>query len=180
MIIGLDPGHGGIDPGAIGPAGSREADIVLKITLRLAALLEEQGHTLVLTRQDNDSVSLRDRVQILNEAGCDLVFSIHINAFETPQPAYISAWICGRGGEAEILADILTPQLAAATGWPDGGVMVKGFYILRRTDAPAVLLELGFISNPVQERQLIQTCVQDTIAQCINRGLNQYISTGEG
>lgn len=180
MIIGLDPGHGGIDPGAIGLAGSREADIVLSITLRLAALLEAQGHTIVLTREDNDSVSLRDRVQILNEAGCDLVLSIHINAFDNPQPAYISAWICGQGGEAEKLADILTPQLAAATGWPDGGVRVKGFYILRRTEAPAVLLELGFISNPEQEQQLIQSCLQDIMAQSINRGVNQYIRIGEG
>jgi len=176
MIIGIDPGHGGIDPGAVGPCGTREANIVLDISMRLAKALESQGHSVVLTRRDDESVSLRDRVQILNETGCSLVLSIHINAFDSPDPDYISAWICGRGGEAEKLAAVLTPELAAATGWPDGGVRVKGFYVLRKTEAPAVLLELGFISNPEQERQLTQTCVQNNIVETIGQVLSQYLS----
>lgn len=167
MIIGIDPGHGGIDPGAVGPTGVREADITLEISLLLADILRDRGHSVVLTRLSDDAVSLRDRVNLLNDAGCDLVLSIHINAFENTDPDYISAWICGTGGQAENIANVLIPALAAATGWPDGGVRVKGFYVLRKTDAPAVLLELGFISNPEQEQKLIETYLQANIAQTI-------------
>ncbi len=167
MIIGIDPGHGGIDPGAIGPTGTREADITLKISLLLADKLRKRGHSVVLTRLEDDAVSLRDRVELLNDAGCDLVLSIHINAFDSPDPDYISAWICGPGGQAEKIANALLPALAAATGWPDGGVRVKGFYVLRKTDAPTVVLELGFISNPEQEKQLQDSTIQYNLAEDI-------------
>jgi N-acetylmuramoyl-L-alanine amidase len=167
MIIGIDPGHGGIDPGAVGPTGVREADITLEISLLLADKLRERGHSVVLTRLEDDAISLRDRVELLNNAGCDLVLSIHINAFDNPDPDYISAWICGTGGQAEKIANVLIPALTEATGWPDGGVRLKGFYVLRKTDAPAVLLELGFISNPEQEQKLIETYLQANIAQTI-------------
>lgn len=170
MIIGIDPGHGGIDPGAIGPTGVREADITLKISLLLADKLRERGHSVILTRLVDEAVSLRYRVDLLNNAGCDLVLSIHINAFDNPDPDYISAWICGTGGQAEKIANALIPTLAAATGWPDGGVRVKGFYVLRKTDAPAVLLELGFISNPGQEKALKESAMLNmlTDAICLN------------
>lgn len=156
MIIGIDPGHGGIDPGAIGPTGIRESDIALEISLLLADNLREHGYSVVLTRLEDEAVTLRDRVEMLNNAGCDLVLSIHINAYDNPEPNYISAWICGTGGQAEKVANTLISLLAAATGWPDGGVRVRGFYVIRKTDAPAVLLELGFISNPEQERQFLE------------------------
>lgn len=173
MIIGIDPGHGGIDPGAIGPTGVREADVTLEISLLLADRLKSLGHSVVLTRLENEAVSLRDRVNLLNDAGCDLVLSIHINAFDNPDPDYISAWICGTGGQAEKIANTLIPALAAATGWPDGGVRVKGFYVLRETDAPAVLLELGFISNPKQEGQLCLSEIRRKIANVIATGLHE-------
>lgn len=177
MRIGIDPGHGGIDPGAVGPTGVREADVTLGISLLLADKLRERGYTVIITRQGNESVALRDRADMLNSSGCDLVLSIHINASDNPRPNYISAWICGRGGRAERIANDMTPELAAATGWPDGGVRLANFYILRKTDAPAVLLELGFISNPKQEQQLaIQYC-QDKFALGINKGLVNYVST---
>ncbi len=174
MIIGIDPGHGGIDPGAIGPTGVREADITLELSFLLADTLKDKGHYVVLTRVEDEAVSLKNRVGLLNDAGCDLVLSIHINAFDNPEPDYLSAWICGRGGQAEIIANDLISALAAATGWPDGGVRVKGFYVLRRTDAPAVLLELGFISTPDQEQQLLDREIRETMARAIGDSIEQY------
>jgi N-acetylmuramoyl-L-alanine amidase len=174
MIIGIDPGHGGIDPGAVGPSGVREADITLAISLLLADKLRERGHTVILTRQEDDAVALRDRADILNSSGCDLVLSIHINACDNPEPDYISAWICGRGGKAEKIANGLAPELAAATGWPDGGVRLAKFYILRKTDSPAVLLEIGFISNPEQERQLLEREVLNQLVNGIVVSLDKY------
>ncbi len=174
MIIGIDPGHGGIDPGAIGPTGVREVDITLEISLLLTDKLKDKGHSVVLTRLEDEAVSLKDRVGLLNDAGCNLVLSIHINAFDNPESDYLSAWICGRGGEAEIIANDLITALATATGWPDGGVRVKGFYVLRRTNAPAVLLELGFISNPAQEQQLLDREIRETMARAIDDSIEQY------
>ena len=171
MIIGIDPGHGGIDPGAVGPTGVREADITLEISLLLADILRDRGHSVVLTRLSDEAITLHDRVEMLNNARCDLVLSIHINAFDNPGPDYISAWICGTGGQAEQIANALIPALAAVTGWHDGGVRVKGFYVLRKTDAPAVLLELGFISNPEQEKQLLIPKIQCRLVNAIISGL---------
>lgn len=177
MIVGIDPGHGGIDPGAVGPAGTHEADLTLAISLGLAKTFEALGYTVILTRWKDEAFALRDRTKMLNEAGCDLVLSIHINAFDNPEPDYLSAWICGRGGQAEKIAQSILPELAAATGWPDGGVRVANFYILRRTDAPAVLLELGFISNPGQEQALQESETRENLVEAIVRGVKHHYNS---
>ncbi len=172
MIIGIDSGHGGRDPGAVGPGGTREAHINLAVGLELACLLETpdpegQQVATVMTRSTDVYLSLSDREIFLNRHRCSLIVSLHVNAFHRPEPNYLSAFICARGGRAEQTAARLLPPLAAATGWPDGGVRVAPFYILRRTWAPAVLLELGFISNPEQEQMLRNPAWQAKLAGVI-------------
>lgn len=182
MIIGIDPGHGGRDPGAIGPGGTREADINLAIALCLAGKLDSlrtpagKRVTPVLSRERDVFVSLADRVNLLNRFRCALVLSLHINAAVRNEPRYISAFICGRGGRAETAAGRLLRAVVQATGWPNGGVRTSPFYILRKTTAPAVLLEMGFISNPEQERELLRTEVQDRLAGAISMEIAKLVS----
>ncbi|MGI6550370.1 MAG: N-acetylmuramoyl-L-alanine amidase family protein [Syntrophomonadales bacterium] len=128
-----------------------------------------------LTRERDVFVTLADRVNQLNRSRCALVLSLHINAAVRSEPRYISAFICGRGGRAETAAGRLLGAVVQATGWPNGGVRTQPFYVLRKTTAPAVLLELGFISNPEQERELLRTEVQDNLAGVISREIAEMV-----
>lgn len=80
----LDPGHGGRDPGAIGPGGLREKDVALSVALRLRALLEAQGVEVIMTRRDDRFISLEARSALANRSGADLFLSIHCNACRSP------------------------------------------------------------------------------------------------
>lgn len=172
--IGIDPGHGGHDPGAIGPGGTYEKDLTLPVALKLADLLKANGFKTVLTRQTDQYVSLNERTGILNNTNCDLAISIHCNGSGMPEPDYVSTFIVARGGKAETLAIFVQRHLVKATGWEDGGVRVGNFHMVRETDMPAVLPELGFITNPKQEQWLKEPENQYKLAKAIARGICDY------
>jgi N-acetylmuramoyl-L-alanine amidase len=175
MNIGIDPGHGGKDPGAVGPTGGYEKDVNLAVALELRLLLEAAGHQVVITRTGDTDLSLAQRSNLLNAAAkCDLAISIHCNASTSPEPSYISTFIQGTGGEAEKLAKCIQPRLVATTGWPDGGIRVQNLHMTRETRMPAVLIELGFISNPGQEKQLADPTFRARLAGAIADGILAY------
>lgn len=187
-VIGIDPGHGGWDPGAIGPTGLLEKDVALSISLKVAEILRNNGQKVILTRvRDKAVASVRDvrqellaRTYFLNAEKVDYVISIHINSSLNKSANYVSTFIQGRGGEAEKLADVVQTKLVQATGWPDGGVRVKNLHMTRETKMPAILCECGFISNPEQERQLRQPETQKKIAQAIADGVLAYLGIAKG
>jgi N-acetylmuramoyl-L-alanine amidase len=92
LVVALDPGHGGKFPhdGAHGPRGVVEKNVALAVALKLKALLEAQGATVVLTREDDADVPLPQRAQIANEAGADLFLSIHCNSMETREDRLVT------------------------------------------------------------------------------------------
>lgn len=182
MKIGLDPGHGGFDPGAVDPVQphegdrlyTKEADIALAIAKLLRGILVDKGHTVVTTRTTDTYVALSARTKTLNAAKCDIAISVHVNSSSKNTAQYISTWIVAQGGKAEILANYVQKQLVTATGWPDGGVRVGNFHMVRETKMPAVLLEIGFLSNPVEEEQLNDPAIQKKIAEAIAAGIEQF------
>ena len=180
MKIGIDPGHGGRDPGAVGPTGIREKDVTLPISLELGQLLKQAGFEPVLTRIDDRAVELATRSSMLNNQNCDLAISVHINSAARREADYISTFIQGKNGEAEKLAQKVQAELVRATGWPDGGVRGKDLHMTRETKMPAILVECGFISNPEQERQLRQPETQKKLAQAIAGGILEYVGRGNG
>ena len=93
--IVLDPGHGGRDPGATGPTGTREKDITLDVARRLHRRLELQGFQVLMTREDDRKVSLHDRVAFANEHGADLFLSIHVNAFADEDVQVVETYYFG-------------------------------------------------------------------------------------
>jgi N-acetylmuramoyl-L-alanine amidase len=178
MNIGIDPGHGGKDPGAIGPTGLKEKDVNLAIARELALMLTGQGFGVYITRGGDLTMELSQRTNALNDAGVDYVISIHCNAFAGPGPNYISTFIRGCGGEAEKLAWKVQEELVKATGWPDGGVTVKNLHMTRETLAPSILCECGFISNPEQEKQLRTPETRKKLARAIADGVVGYLKGG--
>lgn len=113
-VIVVDPGHGGEDPGAVGPSGTKEKDINLKISKKLKDLLEDEGFKVILTRDDDRFIPLNDRTKIANEAGADIFISIHCNASATNKNA--------RGYISFFLSDAKTDQARAAAALENAAI----------------------------------------------------------
>ncbi|MGI9952568.1 N-acetylmuramoyl-L-alanine amidase [Moorellaceae bacterium AZ2] len=178
--IGLDPGHGGADPGGVGVNGLLEKEVTLAVGLLLGDLLQRTGTEVVFSRKEDLNVSLAERAALFNRAGVDLVVSLHVNSSENPQAAYVSAYILGFGGRAEKAAEIIQDELVRALKWPDGGVRQADFYILRETEAPAVLVEMGFLSNPQEAEALKKQEVRQALARALARGIALYLGLDPG
>ncbi|MFA4834891.1 MAG: N-acetylmuramoyl-L-alanine amidase [Dehalococcoidia bacterium] len=177
--ICIDPGHGGPDPGAVGPTGVREKDIVLAVSLKLANILRSAGAEVKLTREDDSEPSLAGRVDISNNFDADVFISIHANAFSSPLAKGTEVWtVVGQTAAdpiAESIANALQaafPDLVFRADMSDGDQDKEAqFFVLKYTDAPAVLVELAFISNPDEERLLQDPGYQDKAIRAIAKGL---------
>ncbi|MGB9886711.1 MAG: N-acetylmuramoyl-L-alanine amidase [Moorellales bacterium] len=178
MRLVLDPGHGGKDPGAVGKTGLQEKTVNLDVALELAARMRARGYEVWLTRSADQYVPLKDRVALANEVQAYLLLSLHVNSSASATNAYLSAHVRDLGGPAERIARILLSTLAATTGWPDGGVFVNNFFLLRESKVPALLLEMGFISNPSQEEWLARSENRKLVAEALREGLEKALAPG--
>lgn len=175
MKIAIDPGHGGRDPGAVGiDLGLLEKVVTLDFGLALRDFLLTYGFEVVMTRTDDTFVSLRQRAEMVNRARPDLLLSLHVNSSENREANYLSAYVFSRQSPAAKVGEAVLQSLASVSGWPNGGVRVNNFYILRETIPPAILLELGFISNPEQEAALSRPDFRRQLTRAIATGLAGY------
>src|SRR5690606_37352032 len=196
-------GHGGEDPGAIGPRGTREKDVVLRMAKTLADLVNKQpGFTAKLTRTGDYYIGLRNRTILARKYNADLFVSVHADAFRTPQPSGASVfalsqrgatsetarWLAqsenssdligGAGGLSlegrdEMLAGVLLDlsmtasinaslgvgssvlgQLGGVAKLHQPGVEQAGVGVHKSPDIPSILVGVGFISNPKDEKSL--------------------------
>lgn len=175
MKICIDPGHGGADPGAVGPTGLKEKDVNLAVGLKLAELLKPIAEV-KLTRTKDIAVSLKDRAAIANSFKCDYFISIHSNSFTDRKVGGVETWAYAPGGNGEKLAKAVQAELVKATGFANRGVKFNtAFAVLRDTKAPAILTETGFISNPAEEKLLKTGAFRDKIAMAIAQGVAKQL-----
>ena len=190
-IVYLDAGHGGYDPGA-SYFGISEKSLTLAIQSRVKAKLEAEGYQVVTTRTSDTYVDLTDRSRAANASESDIFVSIHINAsgssaaqgIETyyyqpyaEYPSRINATYHAnptRLSMSDTLANAIQSSLINATGAQNQGVKRQTFAVLRETTAPAVLLELGFLSNPQEAARLNTSAYQETLANAIVAGIKSY------
>lgn len=184
-VIAIDPGHGGSDPGAIGPSGLQEKDVTLDIALKLAQMLSEHGAKTVLTRTSDKYVDLYERTDIARANGAEVFLSIHINANSSPNANGTSTYYRRDTGDLapgvnqednRRLAGIIQAEILKELGRRSLGVLQANFVVLRTSPVPAVLVEVAFISNPEEEQMLRQDTVRTKIAEALVRGLNNYFS----
>ncbi|BAS27081.1 N-acetylmuramoyl-L-alanine amidase [Limnochorda pilosa] len=189
----VDPGHGGPDPGAVGGAGTLEKDVVLAVGLELARYLSRAGVRVVLTRNGDtrlvdESGSLKRRqVEDLNlrarrahEVSASVLVSIHANSF--PSPRWSGAQTFYQVGEEESrrLAEAIQAQLVRRLP-PNRRVARPADYrVLRESRMPAVVVELGFLSNPDEEVRLRDPAYQGRLAEAIFHGIMDYLSALRG
>jgi N-acetylmuramoyl-L-alanine amidase len=219
--IVLDAGHGGHDSGATGPTGLMEKDLVLDVTRRVAKLVEARlGLKVLLTRDSDNFVTLRDRTSYANRQHADLFVSIHANAHREAAADGVETYFlsseatdsaarqvaalengaiqleqpAGRGsGQVDIvkailwdlaqsefqvessrLAEVVHDSMTQTLRISNRGVKQAGFYVLGGAAMPAILLEIGFVTNPKEERKLKDTKYRDEIARAILAGLAEY------
>ena len=192
-VVYLDAGHGGYDPGA-SYFGISEKSLTLAIQSRVKAKLESEGYQVVTTRTSDTYVDLTNRSRAANASESDIFVSIHINAsgssaaqgIETyyyqpyaEYPSRINATYHAnptRLSMSDTLANAIQSSLINATGAQNQGVKRQTFAVLRETTAPAVLLELGFLSNPQEAARLNTSAYQETLANAIVAGIKRYYS----
>ena len=179
-VIVLDPGHGGRDPGAIGPNGLQEKAVTLDVATRTARILRESGARVILTRETDIFVDLPDRVDISDKAGADIFVSIHINASPNREKDGTSTYFLrdstgSHRTACDRLARLIQNELVAELGRRDLGVMQANFVVLR-TSAPAALAEIAFISNYSEESLMRQDAFRSRSAEAIARAINNYFA----
>lgn len=171
----IDAGHGGYDPGAVGPTGLQEKDVVLTLALKVGNKLTAQGVSVNYTRTDDTFVELSDRAAISNNAGDENFLSIHINSADSAAATGTETYCYSTGGNGEALATAVLNQLVPALGLYNRGVKTANFAVLRQTHAPASLVEVCFISNPNEEAFLKDDGNLDTVATAIAKGVCDYL-----
>ncbi|MEN2466494.1 N-acetylmuramoyl-L-alanine amidase [Ornithinibacillus sp. JPR2-1] len=172
----VDPGHGGDDPGAIGASGSFEKDFTLSLSKKLAALLgQESALEVYMTREEDVFISTetRERPNFANDLSADLYVSIHANTYDNPSVSGTETYYYH--DDAEVLANTIHKHLLSATGYTDRGVRKENYFVLTDTTMPAVLLEVGYLTNPEQEREMISEEFQQTAAEAIRDGIKEYL-----
>lgn len=192
ILILLDPGHGGIDGGAVSPSGTMEKDINLKISLKVRDKLQKEGYKVMLTREEDKGLytdegkirkkkieDLNNRSKMKKESSCSMFISIHLNMF--PEAKYYGAQVWySRNKDSEKLAKIVQQNLKADLDISNSRQekpALDSYKVLRVNDEmPSILVECGFLSNPIEERKLKSDEYQDKIADSIVKSVKAYYS----
>lgn len=182
MLIIVDPGHGGSDPGTISPIrGIRESEVALEISLKLNQLLTEAGFRTYMTRTDDLSndfkLSLQDRVEIANVLKADLFVSVHVNSFTSNSISGIETFYSSRDIEGKELAQVIQSALVNNLKMADRGAKPANYFVLEHTIMPAVLVETGFLSNSSDEAKLATNKYREEVAELTFRAIIEYLET---
>jgi N-acetylmuramoyl-L-alanine amidase len=220
-VIVLDPGHGGIDPGAMSADGLKEKDLVLEMARELRTLIEQSGRYRVeLTRDGDEFIRLRDRIGKARQLGGQVFISLHADSLRMTELRGASIYTLSEQAsdeeaakfaalenKADVLsgadlsqhdavvatilidlaqrdtnnksiafADILAEELAGVTSLVKRHRRFAGFAVLKAPDVPSVLLELGYLSNPDDARNLAQPDYRAKLGLAIVRALDQYFA----
>jgi N-acetylmuramoyl-L-alanine amidase len=203
-LVIVDPGHGGQDGGAMDSSDTlREKDLTLAVARKLAEALDSEGVARVLlTRKEDQTLSLDERAGFANNRGGDLLISVHVGnsfrpsalgfslyhwspAFRDPVAAPMTGsavpWENGQlpyWEQSRRLAGLLERELRRSLSWPSGGVIEADLYLLRRVAMPAVLLELGCINYPPEAAELAKPSFQEAIARTVAAAVRQFRGVG--
>lgn len=173
--IVIDPGHGGKDPGATGSSGAFEKEYNLAMAQRVYQLLKQDPMFEVkMTREDDHFVELEERAAIANEWNADALISIHGNTYE--DPAVSGTETLYYHNESIPLARTLQKEITAVLGLRDRGIKQQQLVILSRSEVPAVIVEMGYLTNPGEEELLLSSDGQALGATAIYEGLKNYFS----
>lgn len=192
--IVVDAGHGGYDPGALGVTGLQEKAVNLDIALRVQKLLEQAGARVLMTRTTDVAgvpadelnavpkserliTDLTGRTDLANQNKADLFISVHNNLDPAHKQSGTAVYWTGTNFNADrslAFARVAQRNLVSALGRQDNGTKNNDFYVIKYTEAPSVLMEILFLSDPTEESMLRNDGVLQNIAQAVVDSVQQY------
>lgn len=173
-VIVLDPGHGGYDSGTRGVT-YLEKTLTLRTALELKPLLESAGAKVIMTRSSDYYLSLTQRVNISNYNKAHAFISLHYNAYSSTSSGVMTFYYSSSKDSA--LSGLIQSNLAASTQLRNMGSKYGNYHVLRENRQPAALVELGFLSNPTEEKLVATSTYQKKAAKGIYNGLFRYFLT---
>ena len=189
VIIVVDAGHGGNDPGKVSPDGKKEKDINLDISLKLKDELEKRGARVILTRDcdkclaDDDAVNKKksdmiNRMEAVNNSKAALLISIHQNSFADTKVKGAQVFYYGSSGESRRIAESIQRVIKKEVDADNNRVAKpdNNYYILRKSACPAVIVECGFLSNPEEAGKLTDEEYQQRIASAVAEAVMDNIN----
>jgi len=168
--IVIDPGHGGFDRGGIPGQRVLEKNMNLDVALRLKPILEKAGYRVVMTRTTDIFVPLGSRVAIANSYPNGIFLCIHFNSASRSGASGIETYFYST--ESAPLAASIHSAVVGGAPSENRGVRRRGYFVLRRTTIPAVLVECGFLTNPTEAEFAQTTAYRQKLAQEIARGIS--------
>ena len=172
LTIAIDPGHGGNDHGTTGVRGTEEKEINLKTAELLKSKLRAAGANVILTRESDIYVDLRKRVSIGHQAEADAFISIHYDATEDSSISGITTYYTN--SYQQELANYVHADLSKKVSIRDRGVQPGNYLVLRENRQNAILIELGFLSNPSEERTITTDYYHEQATLGIYQGILNY------
>ncbi|MBV9385216.1 MAG: N-acetylmuramoyl-L-alanine amidase [Chroococcidiopsidaceae cyanobacterium CP_BM_ER_R8_30] len=172
----LDPGHGGTDSGTTGPTGLNEKVVTLVMAKLVRKQLVARGATVYLTREEDKTVGLADRVAMIDKLQPAISISLHYNSLPDDGDAQHTQGLGAfwYNAQAHSLAVFLHNYIVNKLGRPSYGVFWDNLFLTRPTSAPSILLELGFMSNPVEFEWVVNPQQQQKLAVAIADGITQW------
>ena len=171
--IVIDPGHGGDDPGAVVTFSEKhEADHTLTTALLLKKELENLGATVILTRESDKSVSLENRAQLSNREKANAFISLHFDSGPNSNASGTTGYYFS--STSENLAQTVNKYIARNLTLKSQGTKFQNFLVLRENKQPSILLELGYLNNPDDNKLIESTEYQENIAKSIASALKEY------
>ena len=174
LLVVLDPGHGGKDPGAVGIGGLQEKDVVLPISHHVRQTLQSNGLNVKMTRWDDRFISLGGRTEMANREEADLFISIHANAISMSRPD-VNGTETFYYANGRALAQAIQRSIISKMNMRDRGVKKANFYVLRNSAMPAVLVEVGFVTGREDAPRLRDPNFRKRMADAISDGILQYV-----
>lgn len=183
-VIVVDAGHGGTDSGANSPNKVKEKDVNLQISLKTEIALKDAGYNVLMTRDTDKTLGLYERPALANNKFADLFISIHANSTTNKDVHGIEVLYApaAAGSEKEegqqILTKAIMDELLKATGAKKRGIIQRPkLVVIRESKMPAVLIEVGFLSNANEEKLITDDDYQNKIVGAILRGIETYFET---
>lgn len=176
MRVVLDAGHGGNDGGTIYGAVN-EKDITLAVVMMLKEKLEQKGVQVTLTRQEDEYLSLEQRSAAANASSADIFVSLHCNYYEDDfSISGLESYYLEQSVNGKALAQSITDAVSEDASIECRGIKTENFYVLKNTNIPAVLIELGFLSNKSERQKLQSEDYQTLLAEKISKGIMAHLN----
>jgi N-acetylmuramoyl-L-alanine amidase len=180
LRVVVDPAHGGEDAGVLGPNGTREAEVMFRVARELEAALAASGVAVYLTRDENTGREVTERAALANGLGADVFISLHAASHTDPAASGAATFYYGNERfESELgarLADLVQAEVCTL-GLIDGRTHPKTWPILRETRMPAIQVEPCYLSNPDDEKLIVDAGFQHRLANAIAEAVRRFASS---